>query len=424
MSASFGSFSFLPWILFAQLTSPSGEGPFITPGQAEVHLTAAIHDHGGVFGEGARRRAHAALRRIQRDRRVPVVVETFKSLRGRSIDEVARRRPRPLSDDGIYILVAGLERDVSVRLFRDTPFDGPSGLDPTAIREAFLGPLRAGDADAALDQGIRAIKESVGSQSEAGRNPVVSASILVGILAALFTIRHRGSHRGRRRRRRSSGAGTLLTGDAIPHGHGSGLSDQHPPRTGDDPVHLETVKSLQGAWIADVAGQRARAAAPEQLDILLAGGERDVGLIPARHGPASRLTNQDRESIRRAFLGPLKVGQADGALEQGIQAIDTTLAAASASESKVNDRDVLISGVLLVTGLAVVLVSQTWAWYGDGSRQPCSNAAEACVIGQAIDSLWATSTASRVAPTMSANDIEEPCCAARSPVRRHEQAEA
>ena len=92
------------------------------------------------------------------------------------------------------------------------------------------------------------------------------------------------------------------------------------------PVHIETIKSLDGAWIADVAGQRARAADAEQLYILVAGSERDVGVIAARHGPASRLTDQQRETIRRAFLGPLQAGETDGALEQGVRAIGTTLA--------------------------------------------------------------------------------------------------
>ena len=75
------------------------------------------------------------------------------------------------------------------------------------------------------------------------------------------------------------------------------------------PVHIETIKSLDGAWIADVAGQRARTAKAEQLYILVARGERDVAVISARQGPASRLTDQERESIRRVFLEPLQAGE-------------------------------------------------------------------------------------------------------------------
>ena len=100
------------------------------------------------------------------------------------------------------------------------------------------------------------------------------------------------------------------------------------------PVLIETIKSLDGAWIADVARRRARMARAEQLYILVAGSERDVGVIAARHGPASRLTDQQRETIRRAFLGPLQAGEADGALEQGVRAIGTTLDSAAASEAE------------------------------------------------------------------------------------------
>ena len=99
-------------------------------------------------------------------------------------------------------------------------------------------------------------------------------------------------------------------------------------------VHIETIKSLDGAWIADVAGRRARMGNSEHLYILVAGGERDVGIIAARRGPASRLTDQERGSIRRAFLGPLQAGEADEALERGVRAIGTTLDSAAASGRK------------------------------------------------------------------------------------------
>ena len=135
------------------------------------------------------------------------------------------------------------------------------------------------------------------------------------------------------------------------------------------PVLIETIKSLDGAWIADVAQRRGRMAGAEQLYILVAGSERDVGVIAARHGPASRLTDQQRESIRRAFLGPLQAGEADEALEQGVRAIGTTLDSAAASRPKLSGRDALISVTILVAALAVLLASQTRAWYGVRSRR-------------------------------------------------------
>src|SRR5689334_8308316 len=49
------------------------------------------------------------------------------------------------------------------------------------------------------------------------------------------------------------------------------------------PVLIETIESLDGAWIADVARRRARMAGAGQVYILVAGNERDVGVIAARH---------------------------------------------------------------------------------------------------------------------------------------------
>src|SRR6478609_6760547 len=54
------------------------------------------------------------------------------------------------------------------------------------------------------------------------------------------------------------------------------------------PVLVETVESLEGAWIADVAQQRSRLAGAGHFYVLVAGREQEVGVIAARHGPASR----------------------------------------------------------------------------------------------------------------------------------------
>src|SRR3954452_5728309 len=135
------------------------------------------------------------------------------------------------------------------------------------------------------------------------------------------------------------------------------------------PVLVETVESLGGAWIADVAQRRSRRAGADQFYVLVAGREREVGVIAARHGPASRLTDQQRESIRQAFLGPLQAGEADGALEQGVRALAATLDSDATSGPKLGGRDVLISVTILLAAFAVLLVSQTRAWYGVRNRR-------------------------------------------------------
>ena len=146
MWAAYGSLSVVPWMLFAQASWTTDAVPLITPAQPEVFVSGAVHDHGRLFSDDAKRRSHVALRRIQRDHRVPVVIETFGSLEGRAIDDVARRRPRPLSDDGIYILLVGEERDVAVRLFRDESdgrrTDAGAGRHPRGVPRATPGGRR------------------------------------------------------------------------------------------------------------------------------------------------------------------------------------------------------------------------------------------------------------------------------------------
>ena len=127
------------------------------------------------------------------------------------------------------------------------------------------------------------------------------------------------------------------------------------------PVAIESVKSLDGAWIADVARRRGRMARPQQLYVLVAADERDVGVIAARLGPATRLTDQQRETIRVAFLGPLQVGKADEALAQGVRAIGTTLDAA-ASRPGLGGRGTQVAvAIFLVATLAALIVSHAWA---------------------------------------------------------------
>ena len=142
------------------------------------------------------------------------------------------------------------------------------------------------------------------------------------------------------------------------------------------PVLIETRKSLDGAWIADVARRQGRMAGAQQLYILAAGDERDVGVIAARRGPASRLTDQQRETIRRAFLGPLQAGEADEALAQGVRAIGTTLDAAASRPASVG-RDALIAVAILLASLAVLLASRIWEWSGvrSGRRHGASDGA-------------------------------------------------
>jgi uncharacterized membrane protein YgcG len=189
------------------------------------------------------------------------------------------------------------------------------------------------------------------------------------------------------------------------------------------PVHIETIKSLDGAWIADVAGQRARMVKSEQLYILVAGGERDVGIIAARRSPANRLTDQQREGIRRAFLGPLQAGKADEALERGVRAIGTTLDSAAASGPKLSARDALISVAILVVVVAALLTSRTRGWYEDRSRRH-RRVAGAIARGHLGDPSSSSPEVSRALQATPTTGMRGPLRTAPSATRCREKVEA
>lgn len=133
------------------------------------------------------------------------------------------------------------------------------------------------------------------------------------------------------------------------------------------PIHVETVNSLDGAWIADVAREKARSARAGQLYVLVAADERDVGVISARQGLASRLSDQDRGRIRRAFLEPIQVGEFDQALEQGVRTIATTLESARVAQPVFDRQDAVILTAILVV-LSIYPLSRIWEWNGTRGR--------------------------------------------------------
>ncbi len=208
MGARFGSLAIVPWILFAQMSWEMSAVPVTTVSPASSEVTAEIHDRGGMFSRDVSRRAREALRQILRDHRMPVFIETIESLGGEAIDESAQRRARQRGGNGIYVLLAGRERDAAVVFDRLKTGARLTEPDRAALREAFLGPLRAGEPDSGLERGVRAIGTTLAHAVAAKRrsaraDALISAAALLGVLAVLIVTRARSSQRGRRRRRRA-----------------------------------------------------------------------------------------------------------------------------------------------------------------------------------------------------------------------------
>jgi uncharacterized membrane protein YgcG len=143
MLASFRSMSVVPWILFAQASSMMDYVPSITATQPKPTRAAGeIRDRGGVFGRAAVLRAQEALGEVYRRQRIPVQVETVRSLDGAWIADVAQRRATSAGADRLYILVAGEEREVGIVGARHGPASRLTDQQRETIRRSFLGRSR------------------------------------------------------------------------------------------------------------------------------------------------------------------------------------------------------------------------------------------------------------------------------------------
>lgn len=216
MSATFGSLSVVPWILFAQMSWGMDAVPVITAAQPSFEEGAEVLDGGEVFSDGAERRAREALGRIHRQHRAPIRIETVKSLNGAWVADAAGRRARATGAQRLYILIAGSERDVGVIAARRGPAIRLTDQHRETIRRAFLAPLREGAGDEALDQGIRAIgvvfDDAANDRGPGAREAWAAAAIILPVLAILLAPWVWVRVEDWRRRRRTAVAGAARPG--------------------------------------------------------------------------------------------------------------------------------------------------------------------------------------------------------------------
>lgn len=213
MWKSFASQLVVPWILFAQGPSMMDYVPVVSGAPPPAEAGAGVHDSADIFGSQASRQARKDLGRIHRESLVPVRIETVHSLDGARVAKVAGRRARSIEARQLSILMARDERDVEVVAARRGPASRLGDQQREQIRRAFLAPLQAGDADAALESGIRAIGAALESSPVSGRGLVGGDAFftITSILAALLALSVSRSwaerdRSGRRRRRLSTPA--------------------------------------------------------------------------------------------------------------------------------------------------------------------------------------------------------------------------
>ncbi|WP_020465809.1 TPM domain-containing protein [Singulisphaera acidiphila] len=181
--------------------------PVIAAASPSYEVPPEINDQAAVFNNSVKRGSRKVLRAIRYAHRVPILVETVKSLEGERIDDAARRYARPLGRDGLYILVAHQDRDVAVFLGLNKAHGLLTDPDRASIREAFLLPLQAGDADIGLVEGVRTIGTTLANAAAArpkpnARDVMFPATISFALIAVLLALQVGTSDESRRKKRR------------------------------------------------------------------------------------------------------------------------------------------------------------------------------------------------------------------------------
>ena len=171
-------------------------------------------------------------------------------------------------------------------------------------------------------------------------------------------------------------------------------------------------------------GNGAGLAGADQLYVLVAGREQEVGVIAARHGPASRLTDQQRESIRRAFLGPLQAGEADGALEQGVRAIGCNARLRRHVQAETQRPGCPDLGDNPRGGLGGPSRLPDSGMVRGQEQATSSDRRRSCRAGQVVGSPSASSMTPRVPRAAPASEMSEPLRTARVSARCRQQVEA
>jgi glc operon protein GlcG len=124
--------------------------------------TSQIRDVAGMFDLEAIRKARAELDRIERERHVPVLIETVESVEGERIDEVSLRRAKNWGAKGIYVLISRRDHKIRVRDYQS--FLGSAAR--VKIQEAFAREFAKNNYDEGLLAGITAIRQAVEKSPE------------------------------------------------------------------------------------------------------------------------------------------------------------------------------------------------------------------------------------------------------------------
>lgn len=135
-----------------------------------------VRDSARIFGAAGVDDARTRLRELEREVKVPTIIETVDSLRGKSVDDAATALARRSGANGVFVLIAKRETKIEVlpshRLESALPI-----AKQNAIRSAFIERFRNEDFDAGLKQGVAAVAVALRDAVRDGKLPKAADSI-------------------------------------------------------------------------------------------------------------------------------------------------------------------------------------------------------------------------------------------------------
>jgi glc operon protein GlcG len=150
------------------------------PGREPVSTTSApvsdVRDGAGLFSPNAVNKAKEKLVHLERETRLPVVIETIDRLQdGESIAELAREHAHSVVGVGLFILIAKHERKTEVYPTREYQAIFPEPLQH-AILDAFNREFARDRLDEGLGHGIETIATALTGARNEGKLPLTPAS--------------------------------------------------------------------------------------------------------------------------------------------------------------------------------------------------------------------------------------------------------
>ncbi len=119
-----------------------------------------VHDQAGLFDAQSLADAEALFRDAARPGGASVLIETVERLDDRSIDEVALERARQSGRSGVYLLVSGQPKEVTILVSRDYQEQVGPG-DRRKALGAFLNSFEQGEFGNGLKDGLAALVQAV-----------------------------------------------------------------------------------------------------------------------------------------------------------------------------------------------------------------------------------------------------------------------